>query len=242
MMPGDAIETQSGGLDAPQRILLVIDDLDALPPARAAQFIEVTQRLLARRGFVTLVCVDAAHVTEGWAGAAAAAQRLQRLVQIPLNVGLPGGEAALQSFARGLLTGVPQAGAAPSVDASRSVLDRAVTPGEADFIATLAPLAGGTPRAVKRFVNIYRLARARGGDVPTLALMLALDSGGSSGELSSMGAAMDVEDIARNLVVHPGEPRLAAALLAVNNVRGKPLSVAEAQAAWSVASEYRAPL
>ena len=240
----DAVEASmsQGASQAPQRIFVVLDDLDGLPPERAAAFLETAHRLLARRGFVSLICVDAGHLAKGWSGAAVAAQHLQRLVQIPLSITMPGGDEALQTYARGLLAGAPKTAPVPKVDASRSVLDQAMPAGEADFIASLAPLAGSTPRAVKRFVNIYRLARARSGDFASLALMLALDSGGAAGELAAMGAAMDVENPEQELVIHPGEPRLAAALASLNVARGKPLNVAEARAAWVLASDYRSPL
>ena len=71
--------------------------------------------------------------------------------------------------------------------------------------------------------------------------MLALDCGGETGELNAMAAAMDMEQPDRDLMIHPGEPRLAAALAAVNAARGKPLTIAEAQSAWTVASDYRTP-
>ena len=57
-----------------------------------------------------------------------------------------------------------------------------------------------------------------------------------------MGAAMDMHQPGRDLLIHPGEPRLAAAVAAVNAARGRALTIAEAQAAWGVASDYRTPL
>ncbi len=236
-----AAMTRGGDATAPQRVLVVLDDLDGLPPARAAGLVESVFRLVSRPGFALLVCADPAHLAAGWNGAAEAAQRLRRLVQIPLSVALPGGDDALRDYARGLLEGA--AGApAPAPDATRSALDAPLTPAETLVVAALAPLAGETPRAVKRFVNIWRLARARGGDSIALALMLTLDCGGETGELNALGAAMAHEDGDRDLFIHPGEPRLAAALDAVNAARGKKLSVAEAEKAWALASDYRTPM
>ncbi len=236
-----AIAQSPGAPNAPQRIVVVLDDLDGLAPARAAGLFEDVHRLVARPGFALVACADPAHLAGGWAGAADAAQKLQRLVQIPLSIAGRAGDDALRLYAGTLLSGASRAAPRP-VDAGRSALDEPLDANEAGLIAALAPLAGATPRAVKRFVNIHRLARARGGDLTALALMLALDGGGAAGELNAMGAAMDAEQPERELAIHPGEARLAAALAAVNAARGKALTIGEAQAAWAAASDYRAPL
>ena len=52
--------------------------------------------------------------------------------------------------------------------------------GRGQSLEGLAPLAGESPRAVKRFVNLYRIARIQAPENrPVLAFMLALDQGGS---------------------------------------------------------------
>jgi hypothetical protein len=129
----------------------------------------------------------------------------------------------------------------PVNDPGRSVFDAPLSTLERGLIASLTSLAGETPRAVKRFINLYKLARPRSADLPALALMLALDTGGTSGELAAMAAAMDLHEPARALALHPGEPRLVEALEAVNAARQAPLTIAEAHAAWNIARDYRTP-
>jgi hypothetical protein len=105
----------------------------------------------------------------------------------------------------------------------------------------LAGLAGDTPRAVKRYLNLWRLARPLAEDSSALALMLALDNGATAGELAAMGAAMDLEEPDAPLVIHPGEPRLAAALDAVNALRLSPLTNGQAHEAWMIARDFSLP-
>ena len=71
--------------------------------------------------------------------------------------------------------------------------------------------------------------------------MLALDNGASAGELAAMGAAMDLEEPDAPLAIHPGEPRLAAALDAVNAMRLSPLTNGEAHEAWMIARDFSIP-
>ncbi len=226
---------------APERIVVVVDGLEGLPAAAAARYVETVHRLVARPGFALVLCADPAHLAGGWSSASDAAQRLRRLVQIPLSPSLAGGDAGLSEYARTLLGGSNVAIASPPPDGRHSVLDAPLADIEAAMLAALAPIAADSPRGVKRFVNLYKLARARGGDPYALALMLALDCGGAPGELNAMGAAMDADDPAREITVNPGEARLANALAAVNGARGKPLTIAEAQVAWNVARDYRTP-
>ena len=239
----DALEqgmADSKNTSAPQRIVVLMDDLDALAGADAAQVLEAAHRLLSRRGFAIVVCADAERLARAWGGGAQAAQKLCRLVQIPLSLTSPGGGAALRDYALQLLGAAPPVEASAMPDAARSTLDAPLEAGEAGVIALLAPLAGDTPRAVKRFVNIYRFARARGGDIKALALMLAVDAGRKAGETAAMQAAMNgAAD--RPLAIAADEARLAAALASVNEARGALMTIAEAKAAWAVSRDYRTP-
>jgi hypothetical protein len=61
---------------------------------------------------------------------------------------------------------LPRAGGTEAywLDQRRETVERvSLTEPEVAVLTALAPLAGGTPRAVKRFVNLYRLMRARRG-------------------------------------------------------------------------------
>jgi hypothetical protein len=74
-----------------------------------------------------------------------------------------------------------------------------IIPGEASAMAGVAPLIGSTPRTVKRYVNTYRLLKARAWDLP------AFDE-------PADGIA-DHQIVAFLLAIVTGQPELAAVLL-----------------------------
>ena len=236
----DAVQRGMRGIDGPQRIVLFVDGFNAVKPAEAATLFDQLHRLLDRPGFATIVVADPQQVAAGWGTATESAARFERYVQTPFSLrDLEGDDVA--AYARTLL-GDAQPRVETPVDASRSVLDTPLGAEERALLAALTALAGDTPRAVKRFINTYRLARPRADDTAALALMIALDNGGTSGELAAMGAAMDLHMPATQLIVHPGERRLATALDAVNANRSVPLTIAQAHGAWSIARDYRTPM
>ncbi|HEY8579926.1 MAG TPA: hypothetical protein VIL72_08580, partial [Beijerinckiaceae bacterium] len=158
---------------APQRIVVAVDELDALPPQESARFLDVAASLLARDPFVTVVAADARRLTDGWGGDGA--EGLARRVQAALRVDAAGdGDHA--RLVRRLLGAEAEEGALDA-DATTSTLDQPFQTGEAELLEALAPLAGSTPRRLKQFVNAYRLARGRTSARAPLALALALDIG-----------------------------------------------------------------
>lgn len=178
------------GGQAPARILVGLDGFERVGSREAAAFLHAAHQCFARPGFVTLLAADRDHLATGLAefDPAFARAALDRMIQVPLA--LEGGEDEW-SGARDLVGGLlrPNAVAAtPAVapDAGRSAFDKPWHPKEQAVLEALAPLAGGTPRAVKRFVNLYRVARADpdlegagAADLATLALGLALGTSGS---------------------------------------------------------------
>jgi len=59
------------------------------------------------------------------------------------------------------------------------------------LLAGLAPLAGSSARALKRFVNLYRLARVQNQPHKgALAFLLALDAGGTQSEIAAVNDAL----------------------------------------------------
>lgn len=234
----DAAITRGGGsaFSVPQRILLAIDDLDSLPPTRAASFIEATHRLLSAKSFVTVLVADPRRLAAAW-GDVDCTEYLNKYVQVPLHL-----TAVEPDFHIGLvrsLIGETAAEAVPEPDASRSALDLPWRDGEADLVAALAPLAGHSPRNVKRFVNIYRLVRTTREDYAPLALLLALDAGGTQAERRAMDAALAGADTSAPLRFDD-EPHLAQALEACRIARGERLTVADVCAARAVAATYSA--
>jgi hypothetical protein len=232
------LRAQRGGTS---RLVVALDDLELVSPAAATQLLETAQRVLARPNIMLVFAADPSHLATAWGSTSASATHLERLVQIPLCIDAASDYDSLRHFARGLL--VPTGEAQPlTVDANHSGLDEPLDANETELLATLAPLAGTSPRAVKRFLNIYRLARPRTGERAALALMLALDLGGTSGELAALGAAMDDRAPESETQILPGEQRLVEAVQAVSAARGHALTVGAAQAAWQIARDYRIPL
>ena len=201
--PAEAAErffaTLSAGIsvgreDAPQRIVVAVDGLDGLAPAELAGFLATAHRLLARPGFVWVAGLerDAAAAALGEFDPAAAAARLDRMVQISYDLGAVTPEAGPLAQ-RLLVQGPAETRGARTADPARSSLDRPFEPFEAEVVGRLAPFTGGMPRAVERFVQGYRVARADprlDGAPPAsfamLALGLALDGTGGGSELSTL--------------------------------------------------------
>ena len=236
----NAIAAGIGEGDAPERVIVLLDGLEALPAQQAAKVVDEAHHLLNRSGFALIMAVDPQQLFTGWGGAGEAAQRLERYVQAPFNIRMMRTQQAGVSYAQQLMGATPLPEDRP-IDATASALDAPMKVVESHLVSKLANLAGDTPRAVKRYLNCWRLARPMLHDTGALALMLALDHGGDAGELAAMGAAMDLEEPDKALEIHPGEPRLAAALASVNSLRQSPLTNAQAHAAWMVARDYSLP-
>ena len=190
MAANGATDTRpSGTPTAPSRIVVGIDGLDRLSSGEAASFLRTARTLLDGPGFITVVTADRAHLASGLADTdlALATAGLNRLIQLPYRLAAEGETwSAAGPFARALLE--PEGtddGELPELDAAVSSLDRPWTAGEIAAVEAAAAIAGSTPRSVKRFVNLYRIARAdprlRTGDAKdfgTLAVTLAAQSTG----------------------------------------------------------------
>lgn len=235
-----AVEAGLGVHEAPPRILVLLDGLEVLPAPQAAAVVDGIHHCLDRPGFVLAMAADADQLVAGWGGAKVAAAQLERYVQAPFNIRMIRDQQASIAYAHQLLGALPEGEQTP-LDASTSALDQALKPIETHLLGKLANLAGDTPRAVKRYLNAWRLARPMTNDSTALALMLALDNGATAGELAAMGAAMDLEEPGKPLLIHPGEPRLATALASVNALRSSPLTNGQAHAAWMIARDYSLP-
>lgn len=231
----------AGDGTAPERIVVALDGLDRLPPAEAAALLGAAHRLLGRPGFALVVALerDAVAAALGEFDPAGAAARLDRAVGVTYDLGAAPSDAAALA-ARLLDPRVEERPAAPAVDASRSALDRAYEPFEGELVGRLAPFAGGTPRAVKRFVNAYRVARAdprlsraAPASFAMLALSLALDGTGAGGELAGFDA-----DVARGKVtVDPSSEFGRAFAVAVATV-GQQVGADDLRRGLAVARSY----
>ncbi|WP_156898117.1 hypothetical protein [Methylocapsa acidiphila] len=227
-------DKSAAAIDAPQRIVLALDNLDAAPTARACEILAQARAALGP-GFVALIAANPARFRIAGSDADCG---LDRWIQAPFQVG----ETAARSDYGALVRNILGQGAAPTQepprDATQSALDVPMSEAEAELLAELAPLAGGSARAVKRFVNLYRLARTRAEEgrdhKGALALMLALDAGGTQGEIAAMTDALSGPRGEISVDLLQGGPRLTRALAAVQAAYGK-IGVEAARRAAAVA-------
>ena len=226
----------ASGLAAPQRIVFAFDNLDALAPADAACFLETAHALLGP-GCVGAAAFDPAALSRLDAPETAR-RRLEKLFPIVFNVATlapaDGGR-----FAVRLIGSNAVAKPLRLVDAAASAITRALTPAETSLLAALAPLAGQTPRAIKRFVNACRVARASAAPRPAVALMLATRLGGDRAALAAMRQAL--EGFAHDLPDPAGPPTLVAATQAARAANDGAITLDDARAAWEAARRYSLP-
>ncbi len=176
--------------DVPQRILFVLDNLDAVPSARASEILDAAHRLLAGAPFVTAVATDPRRFF-----ADGAETHLEKWVQVPVRIDATAKDhAALVTQ----LVGQDGRGEMPAelklpiaTGAGEASLDQPLLEVERQFLSELAPLAGSSARSLKRFVNLYRLTRTL---VPehwaSLAFLLALNTGGTPDEKAAFDRAL----------------------------------------------------
>lgn len=165
-----------GKFEGPQRFAFVVDGLDALPASERLALVERVSGL--SRHAATLVAVDPNGLDAG---------RLEKLVQLPLQLGDVAGDRA-RGFVSSLLE--PKAAKpAAAIDPAASLFNDGLSDDEKKLLADLAPVAGDSPRALKRFVNIYRVARHAAPQArAALALALAVETGADAQEKGDFDA------------------------------------------------------
>lgn len=227
---------------APRRIVVAIDGLDRRSAESAAAFL-ATARDLFGAGIVTVVAAGHAHLATGFGETdpAFALAQLARCVQLAYRIdGASGSEAARTAYATRLIEGSPSPRRSPveEVDTRRSSLDRPWRPREAQTVAALSVFAGDTPRAVKHFVNVYRVARGdphlRDAPPPVftaLAMALALDAHGFPDDLAALERASQGEPVSESTV-------LRRALAVAREASGEPVELGQAQRGLDVARRY----
>ena len=207
--------------EAPQRIVVALDNLDAAPIARAREILTQIRSLLGP-GFVTLIAADPARFANG---ASEGAVSLDKWIGAPFQVGEIATRAGYAEQVREILSGATPKPPSVVRDARRSALDGPISDAESKLLADLAPLAGSSARAVKRFVNLYRLLRTQVQDGPdqrgALALMLALDAGGTEAEIAAINDAVSAARGEIDVDLHKGGLRLSEALAAVQSAQGR---------------------
>lgn len=214
----------------PHRILVALDNVDCLPQTEASALIDAVRRAFDHAGFITLIAVDPARLAA--APSAEPSQNpkaaLEKWVQVPFRIGTGLDDkhyTALVEAALGRPEATPLEGGRQEKDVQAEIspaksppapLDWSVSAEESGLLTALAPLAGQSPRAIKRFVNLYRIARAQAPeDKGILGFMLALDQGGSPAEIAMVEKALATADLEAAFVLQQGSPRLDMALACV---------------------------
>jgi hypothetical protein len=220
--------------NAPRRIFFALDNLDAVPPMRACEILDAAHRLLANPAFVTAIAIDPQRLADAGIGTQA---HLEKWVQVPLRIDATAKDHEafilhlIGKSSRDELT-VKSNLPAFSGDVRKSMLDQPLSEEEGRLLAVLAPLAGRSARALKRFVNLYRLTRPLLADHwASLAFMLALEGGGTQAEAEAVTYALAVAKPGADLDLSQGHPRLNDLLGAVQNLEKGPTAEALRQAA-----------
>ena len=214
----------SPDLPAPQRILILIDNLEALPAAEAARIVDTAGALLSRGAAMAIAC-DIDKI-------GAVRERFDVLFDAGSVV-----ETERERLAARLLSGAPSPAPLKPADALKSTIGEPLSQSEIAHLTALAPLTSGTPQALKRLLNAYRLARTEKAPRPAIALALAALSNPSATEplrRAYFAGGERVEDPS-------GPPELVAALQATRAAMDGTLSSADAAAAWKAARRYAAP-
>jgi hypothetical protein len=223
------------GMPTPQRLIFAIDNLEALAPVEAARLIETASALLGP-GAAALVACDPAALAKG--AAAASPRAWERgLFQVVLDSSaltrIDGERLAARMISAG--SRAPALGLG-EVDASGSSLAEPLGPSETALLMALAPLIEGAPRAWKRFHNAYRLARV--GKPPRSIVALSLAALHSPDSRLAAALRQTLLDEGDRYEDPEGPPDLTAASRAARASEGKPITKADARAAWDAARRY----
>ena len=216
----------AGAVPGPQRLFIVIENVDQGPPAESRRLLDVAVQLAGRNMAVIAAC-DPSR----WPGDAR--EIVESLFQIVFDVGAIG-SASGEALAARLLTTSP----APAVlfgDAGIGplALSEPLDEAEIRMLTSVSALIGPNPSALKRLFNAYRLARL--GDVsrPLVALALAARMARDPDFAPALRWAFFNEG--DTLAPPAGPPSLATAYEAVVLPS---TDKATAQRAWALARRY----
>lgn len=229
-------ETNASGL---RRLIFFVDNIDLLEPERALKWMERAVDALGP-GTAMVVGFDStrlAQTSENSDGQA----RLDRIFSIVVDMGAAGRIDPARLLVRQLETRGSGLGVLENDDggAAARAITQNLTADESTMLAALAPHLRATPRAIKRFLNIYRLLRAEKGSKPALAL-------------AAVAALSDDPDMLKSLKTTVAEPNarfdetplpkpFLAALRTVQGAHGGDIDIAEMRAALEAAGRYRWP-
>ena len=218
------------------RLIVVVDNLDALSPAAAISWIDAAQGVIGP-GCIGLLAFDPGRLTGALGGAREARRRLGKWLQVTVN--LPARKDADGEIvvARLLSAGAPPA-PAPDSSAVAAALMEPLSSAETTLLAALAPLAAHSPRDAKRFLNAYRLARCSNAPRPVTALMQAVAFADDDAQAAMLERLADGSG---ELTEIKGPPALVEAVKAARVANNGPISIEEARAAAETALRYALP-
>jgi len=216
----------------PDRLIFVIDNLDALTPAAAIGWIDAAQSVIGR-GCVGLLALDAMRLAVALGGPRKARRRFGKWLQVTVNLPARHGDDGERVVARLLSTAAQSPPPAESKVAAALV--EPLSSEETTLLSALAPLAAHSPRDAKRFLNAYRLARCSNLPRPVMALMQAVafaddDAQGAMRDRLSRESG-DLSDVS-------GPAALVSAVKAARAANNGAISIAEARAAAEIARRY----
>jgi hypothetical protein len=220
------------GAEAPDRLVFVIDNLDALTPDAAINWIDAAHGVIGA-GSVGILALDPARLVDPLGGPGEARRRfdkwLQVVVNLPGRVGLDG-----ERLVARLLSSDGQAAPTP-VDAKiATAFVESLSSSETALLTALAPLAAHSPRDAKRFLNAYRLARCSNGPRPVIALMQAIafaDDEVQTAMRSRLAGSGEIGEF-------EGPDSLVNAMKSARAANNAAISTADARAAAEVARRY----
>ena len=221
---------------APDRLILVVDNLDALPPAAAVSWIDAAQGAIGP-GCIGLLAFDPDRLASALGGPLEARRRLGKWLQVTVN--LPARkDADGELVVARLLSASGHAASAPD-SAIATALVEPLSGMETTLLAALAPLAAHSPRDAKRFLNAYRLARCSKSPRPVMALMQAVAFAGDDAQAAMLDrlayGSGELTDIS-------GPPALVEAVRAARAANNGSISIEDARASAETALRYALPL
>jgi hypothetical protein len=233
---GARVGHSAGAGPAPDRLIVVVDNLDALSPTAAVSWIDAAQGVIGP-GFIGLLAFDPGRLSAVLGGPREARRRLGKWLQVTVN--LPARkDADGELVVARLLSAGDHSASAPDT-AIAATLVEPLSAAETALLAALAPLAAHSPRDAKRFLNAYRLARCSKSARPVTALMQAVAFADDDAQTAMLERLADGSG---ELTDISGPPALVEAVKAARVANNGPISIEEARAAAEIALRYALPL
>ena len=234
---GSRIGRAAAAGPTPDRLVVVVDNLDALPPAAVVSWIDAAQSVIGP-GSVGLLAFDPSRLGSTLGGPREARQRLGKWLQVTINLPARSDADGELTVAR-LLSPAGRPAPGPDSSAIAAALVEPLSSAETALLAALAPLAAHSPRDAKRFLNAYRLARCSSAPRPVMALMQAAAFADDKAQAAlrdrlayGSGELTDVN----------GPPALIDAVKAARAALNGPISIEDARLAAEIAGRYALPL